>query len=220
MHPRNNKRFGGLTVIEKAPQSSGVSWVAIAGLMISGTVAFVGFWIQFSGYHEISVSRIVTLEVTMKGLQDSASAHEKIASDLAAKVAEIKGELDVLRHEHENLERTLLQHIENDYRKRIDAPELSPPIDSTPIIGYPFFRVDFGLKHGMLNPCLGVEIRRTTVATEALQQTAATREMRYDLQEALWSKTSPAEAEKRIAEYFAEKAAKAARRDARMAAQK
>ena len=75
---------------------SPVPWVALAGVMGSGTVALVGFWITFSGYHDANVARLATLETIVQSNTTWRVEQEREHKELIERVGHLEGELDSL----------------------------------------------------------------------------------------------------------------------------
>ena len=78
-------------------------WIAIAGLMISGTGAFVGVWITFSQYHDDNLKVITQLQTTVEANSKWRAGLEQEHRDLMAKVSKIEGRLEEHLREDDKL---------------------------------------------------------------------------------------------------------------------
>ena len=78
--------------------SAPAPWIAIAGLMVSGTIALIGFWQTFSQYRDNNVAKIVKLETIVQNNSEWRVEQEKEHKELIAKVNKLEGQLNEIEH--------------------------------------------------------------------------------------------------------------------------
>jgi len=69
-------------------------WIAIAGIMVSGTVALIGFWVTFTEYHDDNIRKITTLEEIVRSNTAWRAKLEIEHQDLVGRINKLEGRLD------------------------------------------------------------------------------------------------------------------------------